>query len=911
MVEVIERPQREIYSTANPSVYDEPIYTSFWNAGWLPIRYKIESNLFPFNSSDTVYTISSINSRNGFARIVLSTNASYNRLDYLTIDTPVYSGVFQIKEVVDANEYVLNVAYTSSSTGTAVKYYNNYNVKVKVYAGIPDYHELNADDPMSLVAELQVVPDISNIALIDVSDLVRDKLNADNVLEQTNNLNAWTSFRIAYAESYDVSDGVNITAFTDSFTNDTYDSCNANAELVDNSFTSGLTSWSQGVIGAVGTQAWQGASGYVFIVPDSSPSSDKASQLLYQDYSIVKGIEYRITATFTSTNVNSARIFVQVVKNGVPFTILSQLTLTGAFDFLWLADDNYESIGFFVNCTSFAGSPEYRLNAFNLQVNAGCEAYLFASNSVRQFQNSTAGNMWPYIQSVQSEGQFMTYFDPVPLFDRYQDISTIIPAELFRSLGNAGFFGRKVTEYDASGAVIQTSETIISGEDDGVYRFRLDDLPLNANTAYFDFALKTPINGNYGLTFAGGTGPSARYATGTTPSGLEFGLADDVSFSFQILRKLTDTEGSVLFTNFSAADQSNRWIITSLPFVGGFTIGLSLENGIESALVLAQDISYDEIHDIVIVKDGSTVTDWKIYVDGANQSVINFNNLSSYTPDTSTQYSIGTYSGAINPLQCTLFSVRAFNEALSLAQVQSLSDKNVSIASTIFDLKFAEGEGNTIVDYIGEFNATLTGFTLAERTRGDSNLWVYADTLGPVNNLDDPNEYSPFTDVLISETKRISLASTLGLDRGNCLGGGTSDATGAPIYLTWLNDLGGWEYFQFNGRKTYSEEHEGIEIERNIFNNWPDGFSDGETMADWIRVSSIRSVVVRSGLLTKAQYDAVIKIRKAIRVQQIMSDNSKVTVLVEKNGFEKYTDGDKQYIVEFEIKYPKDLVQGQ
>ena len=109
------------------------------------------------------------------------------------------------------------------------RYYEGYNIQVRVYTGIRSGHTLAADDPMALSTTIKTRPDTNNEAIIDISGVVRDSLapvqnelcavlDGDNY--HGNDTNLFTMFYIEYAEGYLQSDGVSVSAFTDTFTTD-------------------------------------------------------------------------------------------------------------------------------------------------------------------------------------------------------------------------------------------------------------------------------------------------------------------------------------------------------------------------------------------------------------------------------------------------------------------------------------------------------------------------------------------------------------------------------------------------------------------------------------------------------------------------------------------------------------------
>lgn len=130
-----------------------------------------------------------------------------------------------------------------------------------------------------------------------------------------------------------------------------------------------------------------------------------------------------------------------------------------------------------------------------------------------------------------------------------------------------------------------------------------------------------------------------------------------------------------------------------------------------------------------------------------------------------------------------------------------------------------------------------------------------------------------------------------------------------PIYITWLNYLGGFEYFFFTSEKEYQIEiGETGQTRNNILPNWPNSY--GKT-ADTIKKQTFRNstkkIVVRSQHLTMNQRDALTHIRTSPLVQIIESRTDRRTVIVDNDSFKKYDEGDKLYTLIFTITYTDDI----
>lgn len=130
-----------------------------------------------------------------------------------------------------------------------------------------------------------------------------------------------------------------------------------------------------------------------------------------------------------------------------------------------------------------------------------------------------------------------------------------------------------------------------------------------------------------------------------------------------------------------------------------------------------------------------------------------------------------------------------------------------------------------------------------------------------------------------------------------------------PYTMTFLNYLGGFEYFFFTARKEYQVviEEAGETVE-NLLPNWP--YSWG-TNADTVRKQTYRTsanyVVVRSQFLSLSQLEALKYIRTSPLVQIIYSRINRRTVIVDTDSFKVYDEKDKTFTIEFKIRFTDNI----
>lgn len=199
----------------------------------LPIVYELESSIFPNNTEEEEYTPNAIDSFedvNGNVQINLSQPLTdptrYSKIQ-LVGDGPL-AGVYQIIQVLQPWSVVINLAYDASLSFvgyTVVRYYDNYAMNVNIYSGLYPGHRWQDEKPIALLATLRLIPDDDNRTLFSISEYLRSHIKTLNDLTIDtfpNNIHFLTEFYIGYFESYDVSDGDEITTFADSESTDSF-----------------------------------------------------------------------------------------------------------------------------------------------------------------------------------------------------------------------------------------------------------------------------------------------------------------------------------------------------------------------------------------------------------------------------------------------------------------------------------------------------------------------------------------------------------------------------------------------------------------------------------------------------------------------------------------------------------------
>lgn len=204
--------------------------THGWSAVHLPITYRLSSDLYPTNSVDTTRNINSVQDANGYTVLQLSGSlGTVHTYDFIKLTLPSdtdLSAVYQILEFISPTVILINLEYDTANnfTGaTALKHYNNYNIIVRVYAGINTSHTWTAQKPYELAATLLFIPDDNNEAFFSINELLKSYIETRNNLilgTLPNNIDFWANFYIEIAESYDDSDGYVFGTTTSAFVSD-------------------------------------------------------------------------------------------------------------------------------------------------------------------------------------------------------------------------------------------------------------------------------------------------------------------------------------------------------------------------------------------------------------------------------------------------------------------------------------------------------------------------------------------------------------------------------------------------------------------------------------------------------------------------------------------------------------------
>lgn len=131
-----------------------------------------------------------------------------------------------------------------------------------------------------------------------------------------------------------------------------------------------------------------------------------------------------------------------------------------------------------------------------------------------------------------------------------------------------------------------------------------------------------------------------------------------------------------------------------------------------------------------------------------------------------------------------------------------------------------------------------------------------------------------------------------------------------PIYLTWLNSKGGFEYFFFTAKNSHQiDVNEAGFTNNNILPQWPKSYGQTANTIERTTYRKTKNVLVlRSQHLTLNQLNALSYIRSSVLVQIVYSRNDMRTVRVDANSFVKYDEQIKgQYTIQFNLSYTDEI----
>ena len=431
------------------SITDRPSKTlsngflSKWSSSDLPLQYELESDLYPVNNVDISFIITNLTYNPAVLGTVISFNSAHNLvvLDSVTIDgtsTSLDGNVFSIKATTSTTITLDFFTTETSVTGTGIKYYNNYKGLLKVFVGSPDQHPYNLDGSKPIIEAGIIEVNFSNngtnnVGVSNVNGYVKAGINAMFDTDENTHY-GWGSYYVEYAESYDVSDGNEITNFTSDYEVDEQENCLPFTGFIDPSFDNGLNDW---------INTTQGSSVDFTAGVGEVTFTGATSSILNQDLTIYSGIEYDFSLNYNIINAGGLDIlYIELYGfNGVNWLRLKQETIeglgVGSKTISLNTNVDYEKIGVVFQTRSATDNLiNVSLQSFQASTNVAqpCLFTQWANFGVKQFQDNLGGNFGDYVLSpvntltpkILTHFEEKTFFKGKPFY-----FSAIIPESTF------------------------------------------------------------------------------------------------------------------------------------------------------------------------------------------------------------------------------------------------------------------------------------------------------------------------------------------------------------------------------------------------------------------------------------------------------------------------------------------------
>jgi len=910
-------------------------FSSRWKCAWLPILWEIQSDLFPTNSVDVALSITSVaDNGEGLAEFTFTANHLLSRFDWVNVTSSTvtdYEGIEQIVEVSAGNILTLNIPFNGTATGSAIKYYNNYHALIEVYGGLPSGHEFEAQDPSLLTTTVKIFFDSNNIAVVDLSRIAQTLINNifdNNIISWPNVLNFWNQTEILLRESFDQSNGVLVT------TNERY-GC-----IKDGGFVTGAD-WSNEGTGAT----WTFGSDQANVSLDETGDND--SKELTQTILGDALARFSITATVTFTHTSGTpTLRLKAVIGGTEISVQGSTTAQGTFT-KTVTGLTANATGIFsleAIITAGSGTDTADIVLDDVEVCIGLANEVV--NSKLDFRNGRGGNMFDYIVRDDSTiAKWMTAFiEPTLFIDEYFSLSIIIDGLTFANSKLA------IEQLDFDGNPVDDDILVsIDDQDIGVYQLRLDQLGINSLARCIDVTVIDTTSSIVG-------GDWIEIFTGTV-SDLEdvhVGSAQRIyicgSFAGSLLRR-SDNQGDLFVDKTPPSTGS------------GGVHEISMKGGAEGTLMVARANGFGySINGLdSYVNDTNPAAGGPVVMRALNATtvlVINQNGGATLSVNNGATWTALTFSPPTNTgnyQDCEIVSSILFfccgnngkifrtadggatawiedhddNQQLKAMHMGS-STVGWAVGTAGRILKTTDGStwiaqtSGTAEDLYGVFFFDLNigwavgdNGTILETVDGGTN-WTAASIPSSLAtaNFKAVNAFDGANDVAVAVGDGGKAAKlTAGVTAGNKLSETKRvcierECSSQDIYLMWLNQFGGWDSWKFTAEKDFNTDiTESQRTEKNIYDDWPKSYNK-QALREESRISGFKSITVRSQHLTAAQADAIGGIKTSMYVLEIkeglfLSDN--VTVLVDKNSFQRFNETDDLFTITFNIRQTDDI----
>lgn len=130
-----------------------------------------------------------------------------------------------------------------------------------------------------------------------------------------------------------------------------------------------------------------------------------------------------------------------------------------------------------------------------------------------------------------------------------------------------------------------------------------------------------------------------------------------------------------------------------------------------------------------------------------------------------------------------------------------------------------------------------------------------------------------------------------------------------PVWITWLNYLGGFEYFLLLGMKEFDINISEVgETRQNIFPQWPNSWGENADTIDKKTFTNAREeIIFNSQHLTANQRDALKFVKISPVVQIVISRTDRRTILIDSDSFKVYHEKEDLWSLTFRGRFTNEI----
>lgn len=130
-----------------------------------------------------------------------------------------------------------------------------------------------------------------------------------------------------------------------------------------------------------------------------------------------------------------------------------------------------------------------------------------------------------------------------------------------------------------------------------------------------------------------------------------------------------------------------------------------------------------------------------------------------------------------------------------------------------------------------------------------------------------------------------------------------------PVWITWLNYLGGFDYFLMLGQKEFDINISEVgETRQNIFPEWPNSWGENADTIDKKTFTNAREeIIFNSQHLTANQRDALKFVKISPVVQIVISRTDRRTILIDSDSFKVYHEKEDLWSLTFRGRFTNEI----